>query len=269
MVELLVTGLVLLAIAVMLLHTAYQQTRLARQAAATPQTPIAELQALHERVAAQIGSDLFAQRVALTGVLECAEPLSAPLSGTPCAAFRYRVTRRWEEEYETRDDKGKLCRRVRSGSDIVSKNERRTRFQLVDGTGRLQVDPEGARLEMEKMVDRFEPGELERAPRFGALIIDLGHGHVRPHRLTLGYHSLEEIVPLGREVYVLGMATDRDGVLSVVRSPEPDEPFLVSLHSRRQVVAKARSDITRSMVGAAVCAPIGIALMVLGLLSRR
>jgi hypothetical protein len=267
--ELLVAGVVLMAVAVMLLHTAYRQTRLARQAAATPHTPISELQALHERVAAQIGSDLFAQRVALTGVLECEQPLSAPLSGTPCAAFRYRVTRRWEEEYETRDDKGKLCRRVRSGSDIVSKNERRTRFQIFDGTGRLQVDPEGARLEMEKMVDRFEPGEMERAPRFGSLIVDLGHGHVRPHRLTLGYHSLEEIVPLGREVYVLGMATDRDGTLSVARSPEPEEPFLVSLHSRRQVVDGARADITRSMVGAAACGPLGIALLVIGLLSKR
>jgi hypothetical protein len=119
------------------------------------------------------------------------------------------------------------------------------------------------------VVDRFEPGEFEHTPRFGALVINLGHGHVRPHRLTLGYHSLEEIVPLGREVYVLGMATDRDGTLSVVRSPEPEEPFLVSLHSRRQVVANARADITRSMVGAAACGPLGIALLVIGLLSRR
>ncbi len=124
MVELLVTGVVLLAIAVMLLHTAYQQTRLARQAAATPQTPIAELQALHERVAAQIGSDLFAQRVALTGVLECAEPLSAPLSGIPCAAFRYRVTRRWEEEYETRDDKGEAVPTGAFGKRHRLENER-------------------------------------------------------------------------------------------------------------------------------------------------
>ncbi|MGH2343602.1 MAG: GIDE domain-containing protein, partial [Chloroflexota bacterium] len=214
-------------------------------------------------------SDLFAQRVALTGVLECEQPLSAPLSGTPCAAFRYRVARRWEEEYETRDEEGKLCRRVRAGSDVVANNERRTRFRLFDGTGRLLVDPEGARLEMEKIVDRFQPGELERAHRFGALTIDLGPGHARPRRLTLGYHTLEEIVPLGREVYVLGMATDRDGVLSVTRSPEPGEPFLVSLHTRPQVVAKARATITRSLAGAAACGPLGIALVLIGLLYRR
>lgn len=269
MVELLVSGLALIVLAAVLAHGAYRQTRLARQAAATPLTPIAELQALHERVAAQIGSDLFAQRVALSGVLECEEPLSSPLSATPCAAFHYRVTRRWEEEYETRDEAGKLCRRVRAGSDVVANNERRTRFRLFDGTGRVLVDPAGARLEMEKIVDRFQPGEAKQPDRHGAVTIELGTGLARPRRLTLGYHSLEEIVPLGREVYVLGMATDRDGTLSVARSPEPDEPFLVSLHTRPEVVAKARATITRSLLGAAACGPVGLALVLIGLLSRR
>ncbi|HVA93200.1 MAG TPA: GIDE domain-containing protein [Chloroflexota bacterium] len=269
MAELLLTGVALVALAVILARSAYQQTRLARQTAATPLTPVAELRALHEKVAAQIGSDLFAQRVALAGLLECDEPLTAPLSQMKSAAFRYRVTRRWEEEYEERDDAGKLCRRVRSGSEIVATNERRVRFRLRDGGGELLVDPEGARLDMEKVIDHFEPGESDGTPRFGALVLNLGQWGTRPRRITLGYHSHEEIVPLGREVYVLGMATDRDGVLCVVRSPEPDEPFLVSLHTRRQVVAQARAAITRSLVGAAVCGPLGIALLLFGALSRR
>ncbi|HEY8283851.1 MAG TPA: GIDE domain-containing protein [Chloroflexota bacterium] len=269
MAELLLTGFALVALAIVLARSAYYQTRVARQTAATPLSPVAEVRALHEKVAAQIGSDLFAQRVALAGMLECDEPLSAPLSQMPCVAFRYRVTRRWEEEYEERDDAGKLCRRVRSGSEIVASNERRVRFRLRDGTGELTVDPEGARLEMEKVIDHFEPGESEGTPRFGALILNLRLAGGRPRRVTLGYHSHEEIVPLGREVYVLGMATDRDGMLSVARSPEPEEPFLVSLHARAQVVARARVAITRSLAGAAVCGPLGIALVLVGLFSRR
>ncbi|MGH2410010.1 MAG: GIDE domain-containing protein, partial [Chloroflexota bacterium] len=125
------------------------------------------------------------------------------------------------------------------------------------------------RLEMEKVIDHFEPGESEGTPRFGALVLKLGHGNGRPRRVTLGYHSHEEIVPLGREVYVLGMATDRDGMLSVAQSPEPEEPFLVSLHSRPQVVARARVAITRSLAGAAICGPLGLALLLIGLFSRR
>jgi len=269
MAELLLTGIALLALAVVLARSAYRQTRVARQTAATPLTPVAEVRALHEKVAAQIGSDLFAQRVALAGMLECDDPLTAPLSQMACVAFRYRITRRWEEEYEERDDAGKLCRRVRSGSEIVSSNERRVRFRLRDRTGELLVDPEGARLEMEKVIDHFEPGESEGTPRFGALILNLAQGHGRSRRVTLGYHSHEEIVPLGREVYILGMATDRDGMLGVARSPEPEEPFLVSLHSRTQVVAQARTTITRSLAGAAICGPLGIALLLIGLLSRR
>ena len=45
MVELLVSGLALIVLAAVLAQGAYRQTRLARQAAATPLTPIAELQA--------------------------------------------------------------------------------------------------------------------------------------------------------------------------------------------------------------------------------
>lgn len=266
MVELLLTGLALVGLAALLAQSAYRHTRLARQAAATPLTPVAEVLALHERVAAQIGSDLFAQRVALAGELACDEPLLAPLSQTLCAAFHYRVTRRWEEEYVERDDEGKLCRRVRAGSDIVANNERRTCFWLHDGEARILVDPEGARLEMERVVDHFEPGEPKS---LGSLFPELGSFRSRPRRLTLGYHSMEEIVPLGRVAYVLGMAMDRDGAIRVVRSPEPEEPFLVSLHTRQQVVAGARAAITRSLLGAGICGPLGLALVLIGLFSRR
>ena len=136
-----VPGVVLLALAAVLYYLIRVNIELERAAVGSGIATIDELSHLHERVLAEIGSGLFAQRAGLEGILECENPLTSELSNTPCAAFKYRVERHWEEEYEERDEHGKRVRRVRSGSERVAGNERRVPFMLRDATGR---DPDRA-----------------------------------------------------------------------------------------------------------------------------
>ena len=267
--ELAVVGLALLLASVVLYLVSQSNKLLARSAIVSHVSSIGEVITLHEKVATQIGSDLFAQPVGIQGVLECDDPLVSSLGSTPCAAFRYRVTRRWEEEYVERDDAGKLCRRIRTGSDLVAGNERRVPFWVRDASGRLLVDPNGARLELEKIIDRFDPGESGDLVRLGSFQLDLTGFRARPQRLTLGYHFQEEVLPLDRQVYVLGLAVDHAGSLRIVGSPEEKAPFLVSLKTHDQLVASAKQTMTRALYGAYICAPLGLVLVLIGLLYRR
>jgi E3 Ubiquitin ligase len=265
-----VPGVVLLAVAAVLCYLIQINRQLERAAVGSGITTIDELNHLHQKVLAEVGSGLFAQRAGLEGVLECDNPLTSELSNTPCAAFRYRVERRWEEEYEERDEHGKRVRRVRSGSERVAGNERRVPFLLRDATGRIPIEPEGARLDLERVVDRFEPGNSGHLVRFGGFQIDIGGLAGAPKRRTIGYRFFEEILPLGRTVYVLGLATDRGGTLHVGRVPvESHEPFLVSLRSREQIVSTARKTVAYARYAAFACAPIGLILLIIGLLTRR
>jgi hypothetical protein len=263
-------GAALLAIAAALIYFAEVYRQLERSAVATGVSTVADIMAVQRRVDAEVGARLFAQRVGLEGTLECDNPLTSELGDVPCAAFRYRVERRWEEEVEYRDDRGNPVRRTRSGSDSVAANERRVSFRLRDETGSLQIDPEGARLEMEHVVDRFEPGDRSSIIRFGGFQLDHDGRFGNGKRRTLGYHFQEDVLPIGRTVYVLGLATDRDGTLRVSRMPhESNEPFLVSLRSRAEVAHAARKTMMYARYAAYVCAPVGLLLVLLGLWYRR
>ncbi len=265
-----VPGLVLLAVAAVLCYLIQVNRQLERAAVGSGIMTVDELSNLHQRVVAEVGGELFAQRVGLEGTLECDTPLTAELSNTPCAAFRYRVERRWQEEYEERDERGKRIPRVRTGSDRVAGNERRVPFRLRDATGHIPIEPEGARLDMERVVDRFEPGNPGRLVRFGGFQIEIGGLAGGARRRTIGYHFQEEILPLGRTVYVLGLAGDRGGTLHVGRVPaESREPFLVTLRSREQIVSTARKTMAYARYAAIACAPLGIILLIAGLLYRR
>jgi hypothetical protein len=156
-------------------------------------------------------------------------------------------------------------RRTRSGSDLIAQNERRVPFWVQDATGRLLVIPAGARVELEQTVDRFEAGHAGGVERFWPWQPSPGSGQ----RRTLGHRLREEVLPLGRTVYILGTATDRTGSLVIGALPESHEPFLVSLHTREQLLQTAQQTMVLARAAAVVCAPLGVLLLLIGILSRR
>jgi hypothetical protein len=262
-------GLLLIAAAAVLYQVVITNRRVAQIAYGTEVSSVSDLVQLYSLVEGQVGAGLFVHRVGLQGTLVCDQPLTSDLSGTSCAAFRSRVERRWEEDYEDRDSHDKPVRRTRAGSEQVAGNERRASFWVVDASGRVLVVPDGARIDMETTVDRFEPGSTGAIDRFLPFQLELyGLAH-RDRRRTLGYHFREEILPLDRAIYVLGMATDRTGALAVGHFPGANEPFIVSLKSREQVVHAARRAKVFAQYAAFICAALGIALLIAGILQHR
>jgi hypothetical protein len=260
--ELTVAGLLVLGAAVVLFAIARANRRLARLVLGTTVSTIDEITVLHASVIEQVDAGLFSHPVALQGVLHCDEPLHADLTHEPCVAFRYRVERQWEEVYEDRDSQGGRVLRSRGGRELVALNDRRVPFRLRDGTGEVLVLPDGATLEMEQTAERFEPHELH----------DIPHRRHLPQvggRRTLGYHFREESLPVGRTAYVLGQATDRDGGLTIGVLPGSTEPFLVSLRTREQILRDARRTMALAHYAAIACGPLGVILLLLGIVQRR
>jgi hypothetical protein len=214
-------------------------------------------------VSGEVGGGLFKQQVGVQGRIECEQPLQSELAGVACVAYRFRVERRWEEDYEERDDQGNMRQQTRSGSDTVASNERRTPFWLNDGSARLPVTPDGAKMDMEKVHDRFEPGNPGNRLQLGSFQFDLG-GYSPGRRRVIGYHYSEEVLPLGRTVYILGAASDAGGALAIARDQEEKHPFLISFKTREQLIKSARQTATFTRYAAYACAPIGAILAIVG-----
>lgn len=261
-----VLGIVLVIVAVILYLVSQSNKRRAMLLTITELTPIADLQSLHSSVAAEAGKGSFSQRVSVQGTIECAQPLISELSRTPCAAYRYAVERRWEESYEERQSDGTMQTRTNQSSDTLASNERRLAFTLHDASGEIPVAPDGANLELETTVDRFDPGDPGSQISFGnwSLPVTMLYGS----RRTLGYHYHEETLPVGRTVYVLGTASDQGGTLTIGRSLESHEPFLISLHSREQMIASAKSTSKNTLYAAYASGALGVILFILGLITH-
>ena len=262
-----VAGLGLIAVAAALYYVSRWNTRLAMAAATAELTTIGDLRNLYQRVSSEVGEGVFRQQIGLHGRIECDQPLKSELGGTACVAYRTRVERRWEEQVDVRDSDGKVRHETHSGSDVVASNERRVEFWLNDGSDRIPVNPEGARIDMEKVIDRFEPGDPGGLVRFGGFQLILAGG-VPGRRRTLGYHYREDVLAVDRIVYVLGAADDANGTLGIAGIRDGSWPFVISRKSRAELVTSAKQTAAYTLYAACVCAPLGLVLVLVGLLRR-
>jgi hypothetical protein len=118
--------------------------------------------------------------VEVKGTLRCDSPLQSQMAGRNCAYYRARVL----EVYREHSDHGHGPRRRER---TVSDNEQSVEFYVEDATGRVRVRPEGAEVDAEKVVDRFE---------------EAGAGFFSS---KLGNRYVEEILAVDAPIYVLGV----------------------------------------------------------------
>lgn len=229
-----IIGLVLLAAGALLLFLRGKARDKVLEIKSTATSPVSELHEIRNGVAAEIGPGGFSQGAEIKGTIECAEPLTAELSGTPCVWYGMSVQERYQDTYQEADANGRVHTRTRTGSNTVASNTRSVRFQVRDTTGTITVDPKRAKVEGHTVVDRHEPASgTESALQFGTFSFSLSPSP--SGRKILGYHYTEQLIPLGGQVYVFGEASDRDGEL-VVREPmEKEKPFIISVRSEEEI----------------------------------
>jgi hypothetical protein len=262
-----ILGGVLVAVAVGLFLGASSQRRKVYVMKTTDTSTAADLNALADSVAKEIGAGSFNQVTEVKGTIECDAPLTGELSGVPCVHYAMSVTREWEETAWKTDSQGRRTEETRKGSDTVASNSRSVRFRVKDATGAVDVDPSGAKIDGEKAVSQFQPGE----PSGGSLSykgfqVNLPSFIGAGGRRTLGYRYEETVLPVGAQVYVLGEAVDAGGTLAVKKPAKKDARFLISVRREEELVRKAGSAARGLSIAAAVCTVVGVALAALAFL---
>ncbi len=270
-------GLVLLVIGAILYFLSSRAAHKAFHVKATDTAKIGDLASLVAEVAADMPAGMstgFRDYVELKGRIACDEPLTGELSDTPAAIYETKVSRVVERREERRDSDGNVRTEWRKHTETVSSNRREATFYIEDDTGRLRVKPNKL-IELEKIVDRFEPaGSIESMAggnltlSMGRFRMSVGGGSFGSSSRTLGYKFSERILPVGKTVYALGEAADTDDEGLVLRKPTDEQkkkPFMLSLKTEEEIVRSAEKSSTVMKVIAIVLAVGGVTLAVLGL----
>ncbi|HUZ00641.1 MAG TPA: E3 ubiquitin ligase family protein [Thermomicrobiaceae bacterium] len=198
--------------------------------------------------------------VEVKGVLRCDAPLAGEISQQPCVYYDSRVTREYERR--ERDNNGNWHTDRRS--ETVASNKQSTPFYVEDASGRVLVRPDGADLDAQKVVDRFEQaaagGPTITLPMIGGVSLNLsGEG-------TVGYKYEEWALPVGSQVYVLGAAQESG---EIARPPEGSKSgkFIISYRSEETLQREWGRNARWLAYSAIALAVIGGALIVAGLVS--
>jgi hypothetical protein len=131
----------------------------------------------------------------------------------------------------------------------------------------MVVNPEGADLETVEVLNEFRPGQSNGGSvSFGGFSMNLGDNFGSGNRRTLGYRYRESILPVGRQVTVLGMVSDRNGSLTVEK-PNTNQPFIISPKSQEALVKSANQNAQIAFWSMVGCLGLGAILLVVGLLS--
>jgi len=265
-----IIGIVLFIAAAFLVYNYFSLKKRIEAVSGVETSTAAALQEICQGVATEIGKGSFEQIAEVKGVIECDNPIESEIARQPCAYYSMAVTRKWEEDYYERDQQtGKDVKKTRQGSDTVASNTRSVPFKVRDETGTIPVNPNDAKIDGEKAVDRFETQAAVSGGTisFGNFSFSLGGiGPGGGGRRTLGYNFTETLLPLNRKAYVLGAASDSSGELMIQKPREKGQQFLISLKSEEEILASSKSGMTWSLVGAIACGVIGVILIVVQLL---
>ncbi|MFH1107345.1 MAG: GIDE domain-containing protein [Candidatus Micrarchaeota archaeon] len=173
--------------------------------------------------------------------------LKAPKSGKDCLYYRFTVERR--EAQHTKNGTSYSWVTVSDSAEGVP-------FFIDDGTGKVLMDLSGA-----KDVDAlksFEAVENNPAVSGNVMGVNLSFGN-QPMRYT------EKCIPVGQQVYALGLIRhNEDNSLQLVRPPD-ERPFVVSCRSEESLKAERKSHELWFKAGAGILAIISLALLYFGI----
>lgn len=244
-------GVLLLVLAVIFFFAARANANKLQTLNAVETYDTATLAAIHQRITASLGASGFAQPCEVEGVIECASPLTGPISGKPLVAYTYTINREYEERVTTTTN-GKPETRVERRSEQIEQNERRAPFLVRDERGHVQVLPDGATLEVIETGNRFveTPQPWTGATR------------------ALGRRECERGLEVGARVFVLGTAIDQGGRLAIARHPANSKhTFMISRKSEQELAASAATWARNMNYAAIASGLIGFVLVVWGMLA--
>jgi hypothetical protein len=137
----------------------------------------------------------------------------------------------------------------------VGGNETSIRFQLVDATGKIQINPTGADIDAPQLLNHYEP--YQRGKKVGYLNVQLNLGGGGDHRI-LGYRFQEWVLRVDTPIYILGEVNDQENQLVVEKPQDTDQPYLISHKTETELVQEKQGYQRGFQIGWWASAAVGV-----------
>jgi len=263
-----IIGIVLIGLGVLMIFLRRKKSDQLLEIKATQTSTAKDLTDMCKSINEELGSTGgFKQQAEVKGVVKCDKPIYGELSKQPCVYYEMNVSERFEEVYYEKDAQGNSQRRTRTGSTSVASNSQRIPFQLEDATGRVTVNPNSANIDPVQVVSKYEQNFSGNRVSFGSFSFNIAARS--GDRRVLGYEFTEKIIPLDRNIYVLGEASDSSGQLMIQTSSEKGKPFIITLKSEEELTKATEGSIKAMMIGAVVCWILGAAAIAYGIVGKQ
>jgi hypothetical protein len=243
-----IVGIILLIISGILFWVQRNQKQKIFSIKSARKVTAAELNETASGVAAEIGGGSWRDYVKVWGKIQVEEPLLSEHTRQKCVHYQAKVLREYEETVTTRNSEGEVERKTERKSETISNHKQAIPFQLVDETGTVQVNPDNADIETLKVMDEFR---RESDGRSG----------------TLGYRYVELLLPLNRNILVVGAASDLTGQVVLGKPTDSDNKYVISLKDEETLAASVEKSAQFTFIAMVALAILGAVLILVDLIS--
>lgn len=241
-----IVGIILLIVGVSLFFVQQHQKQKVFSIKSARSVTAAELTETAGLVAEEIGGGSWRDYVKLWGEVVADAPLRSEHKQEACVYYTSKIERDYETFEITRDADGNTkSSRVRK-TETVSNNRQSIPFWLRDRSGMVRIEPDGADIETIEIMNEF------RHEKRGD---------------TLGYRYRESILPVGRNVLVVGAVSDLTGEVTVLKPTQPQHKYIISFKDEESLAASVSRNAQATFYGMVSCLGVGGLLIVIDLLT--
>jgi len=222
-------------------------------------TPLAELkQNLQENEAS--GLEGYREYAELKGVAEADAPRKTPYSEKDVAYYDASIYQVFEETETYTDEQG-THQRINRREDLMSSEKSPGYIVMKDETTgeKAYIEPvqHGLKLDTVKTLDKFEP--MNMMGQYG--FFNSFRYNQRGTR-TLGFRMVENTIPLGQPLYVLGDAYLESGRIKVAKPADSKKPFIVSVKNEADLIHGNKAGAAFALYGGIVLTVAGILIAI-------
>ncbi|WP_017294345.1 E3 ubiquitin ligase family protein [Geminocystis herdmanii] len=255
-------GIILIIIGIVLFIIRQIQAKELLSLQSARQTNIEELISTANSISQEIGGGDWRDYVKIWGKITVNKPILSELKQEPCVYYKMKVQREYEEKEITSDSKGNRQERMVKKTETISENVRSIPFFLEDKTGRIIVNPEEGKIDTIKILDEFRNESSEGGMlQFGNFSLMLNNNFLNSSRRIFGYRYKESILPIDREILVIGQVSDETGDLRIHKPSNNQEKFMISLKTNEALIHSYGQNQQNLFYGFISCIVIGIVII--------
>jgi hypothetical protein len=209
---------------------------------------------------AKAGLEDYRHYVELKGQTEKDTTQKAPFSENEVAYYNANLYQVFEET-ETFTDNTGSHQRLKKSESLITNQKSTGPIALKDAQSGdkvyIDISQSGLQLDTLKTLDKFEPvNNIQRYSFFGSY----SYGPMGAR--TLGFRMVENTIPLGGSLYVLGEANLAGGRVNIEKPVDGKKPFIVSVRNEADIVQGNKSSAKAALVFGILIALAGIILMI-------